>query len=971
MLSPRNDTDLLASIHSFIHSFSFLSPFSLLSPLIMPNKYSHGLVFSQQQYRDVYPRSLKPPSAPTSTPQTRPVATSSIRPPSDYSSPSAVYSDYLRLEPDPEPEPSHDYRASTQTFQLNPSDTPQLETKSSRRSRPRSERLRLASSFGFQTQNPPSPPSNFEPTLSHDQITSSHFFDSGPSSPERLHLGAQSPRSPSNSRLYLHHKNSSVETQIYAPEASNSPSTPAERQKLPRIETYEPYPSPPSIHERQYHFPIPPLHGYRNSSSRPTTLEVGPGTSPASARERHHVISMESPETSPPLIYTAERQGRLSSETQRSHLPSPARDRRQNFVQETLASPPHIQGRQAHSPFGTQDSPLFPSARELQDYFSIQDYFSLEIDSSKSTPAHTGDGQNNSSMKARSALPTPSQDHQRRPSMDVQRLKSPLQTQDHQRRPSSDSQRLKSPLQKQDHQRHPSLGTQHTASTRGLQTSQGPVHGRRQSIDSQTTRNRQQASKKTAQQRQLRPSSSSQQLSLDQFIRESERTYTPQVSSSYTGKPGSHQATLANAQRYTPKGTSFDHSPQSRRDRPSKLPNTFASQHKTLLPTSQGAYDNVLIETHGLPLKRPPSPPATPDSSKSFSLTSHVEENQRTRHPPPIPQRSAWRSPSLKRSVLRSASSSIVHLPLDPPRPSTSSAADPPTISRKVSSLHSPTPSIRPRGSSINATKSPQSIQFSDFSQTMASPKRVSSNQSRDKEYSEDADLESLPSEVDFNILPYENPNAGPAIFRATQLGQENPISPRYENPNASPAFSRGPQLGDINSVSDDRSVSSRASSFDSAAPPPIGFKRRIPQLTVEYVQPKTPKKESKLSLLSFLRSAPAPKAVLYSEATQGKPPRPVSRSKTAVPSTSLVFAGNRGQFSSTHKPKDQASVSGPEPKKGTGLVTGKRPPRSTAHKDAAEKRKSWIKGDDLVDKYNMAARSGKKGELERILSNL
>ena len=939
----------------------------------MPNKYSHGLVFSQQQYRDVYPRSLKPPSAPIARSQTRSAA-SSIRPPSNYSSPSTVYSDYLRLEPDPEPEPepSHDYRASTQTFQLNPSDTPQLESKSSRRSRPRSERLRLASSIGFQIPNPPSPTSNFEPTLSHDQITSSHPFDSGPSSPERLHLGAQSPRSPSNSRLYLHQKTSSVETQIYAPEASNGPSTPAEPQKLHCIETYEPYPSPPSIHERQYHFPVPPLHGRRGSSSRPTTLEVGHGASPTSTRERQHVFSMESPETSSPPIYTGERQGRLSSETQRSHLSSPARDRRQNFLHETqaLASPSHIQGPKAQSPSGTQDSPLFPSARELQDYISLQDYFSLETESSKSIPAHADDGQKNSSLKARSALPTPSQGPQSRPSSDMQRLQSPLHIQDHQRRPS-DVQRLQSPLQTQDHQRRPSMGTQHTASTRELQTSQGLVHGRKQSLDSQTTRSRQQLSKKTAQQRQLRPSLSSQQLSLDQFIRESERTYTPQVSSSHTGKPGSHQTTSANAQRYSPKGTSFDHKPQSRRDRPSKLPNTFASQHKTLLPTSQDAYENVLIETHGLPLKRPPSPPATPDSSKSFSLTSHKEENQRTRPPPPIPQRSAWRSPSQKRSALRSASSSIVNVPLDPPRPSTSSAADPPTISRKGSSLHSPTLSIHPRGSSINATKSPQSTHFSDFSQTMTSPERVSSSQSRGKEFSEDADLESLPSEVDFNILPFENPNASPAIFRATQLGQPNPISPRYERPNASLDFSCVNQLGDENPIPDDRSVSSRASSFDSAAPPPIGFKRRIPQVTVEYLQPKTPKKESKLSLLSFLRSAPAPKAVLYSEATQGKLPRPVSGSKTAVPSTSLLFAANRSQSSSTQKPRDKASVPGPEPKKGTGLVTGKRPPRSTAHKDAAEKRKSWIKGDDIVDKYNIAARSGKKGELERILSNL
>lgn len=925
----------------------------------MPNKYSHGLVLYHQQYRAIIdtdpPLSLKPPSSRNSRSHTRSTA-ASIRSSSNHSIQSHVHSHYLRLEPDPEPEPSCSHRTSTYTSRLSfdsrPSDVAPLQSASSERSRPPSDRLRLESPFGFRIESPPSPASKLEPTISDrpqcEQIPS-HRPDAESFPPERLRLESPSPLYPKIPRPSLRHKSSSVETQIYAPEPTTSSSSTREGQSIISVETHEPCPS----------------DRHRASST--------------STKEPQHVFSMDSPESSPPPISTGNRQGRLLSETQGAYLSSPTRDRRQRFIQQTqaLASPPPVQGRQIHSPFGTQESPLFPSARELQDYFSVA------TQPSQSTPSATKDRQNVSPLKARSILPIPSQDAQVRPSLDMQRLQSSHQTKGHQRRPS--------------------LGAQYFSSEHRPQPRQESAHGRRQSIDSQTTQNRQfppssdsrhlssgqsiqetqhsrrgSMDSKPAQERQPRLSSSSQQLSLKQFIQESEHMWEPSnisqtgdSSSSYKANSGSRQTMSVNAQRYTPKSTRLEHSPRSRRDRPSKLPDTFASQHRILLPTREGDYDNVLVETHGFPPERPPSPPATPDSSKSFSLAPQTEDSQKTR-PPPIPQRSARRSPPRQQSILSSTNSSIVYLPSEPPMPKTPSAIDPPTNPRKATALCSPTFSISTRRSSINATMSPQSVSFSDFSETMKSPQRVSFSQSRDREYFEDADLESLPPEIDFNILPYENPNAGPAIFRATQLGLENPVSPRYEEPNAEPVFFPTTQQGLEKSASYNRPVSSRASSFDSAAPPPIGLNRRISHAIAGPYQPRMPKKESRMSLLSFLRSTTAPKAVLYSEATQGKPPAAVSVSRTAVPSIPLLFPGYRGQFPPPHKMHDKGLRAGLEPRMRPGSDAKTSGARSTAHIDAAEKRKSWVKGDD-VDKSRGASRpaSANKWELERILSNL
>lgn len=918
----------------------------------MPSKYSHGLVLSQQQYWGTINTdptlSSKPSSSPNSRSHTRPIRPS-IPSHSNKSTQSSVYSNYLRLEPDPEPEPSYDNRLPTHTgrpsSRSTTSDASQLESTSSERSHPPSDRLRLESPFGLRTEDP----SSSSPTLSerpyHDPSPSHHPNSKSPSS-DRLRLESPFPLRPRNSRPALHHKNSSVETQIYAPEPSTSPPPTREGQDLLSEKKLELYPS------------------FRHR------------TSPASTQQRQHVFSMESPENSPLPVSTGDSQERFSFETQRSHPPSPTRGRRQRSIQKTqaLASPPPVQSRLGHSPFGTQDAPLFPSAQELQDYFSIA------TQGSQSTPAATEDRQDVSSPKARSALPTPSPDSQIRRSLDTQRYQPPRQTRDRQRRPS--------------------LGTPYISSGRGPQTTQESTHDQRQSIDSHTTQGRQHSpslgprrssfdqfnsetqhrlresiDSRAIKERQPSHSSSSQQLSLKQFIQESEhirgplmdsQIYSPQSSSTNTGTSRSRRTTLDKTQRYTRSSTSLQHSPRSRRNRPSEISETSATQHRILLPTSQGSYDNVLIETHGFPPERPPSPPATPVLSKSFSLAAQAEETQRTRPAPPIPQRSARRSPPRQRST----NSSVVYLPSEPPRPRTSSAVDRPSNSRKTTAIHSPTFSISPRRSSINATMSPQSVSFSDFSETMKSPRRVSFSQPGDREYFDDADLESLPPEIDFNVLPYEDPNAGPAVFRATQLGLENPTSPRYEGPNAGPASFRATELGLEKPVSHDGPASSRASSFDSAAPPPIGLNRRISHATAEPCQPRMPKKESRMSILSFLRSSPAPKAILYSEATQGQPPVAVSVSRTAAPSIPLLFPRFRGQFPPPQKMQDKGLRAGLEPRMRRGLDSRDGASRSTAHADAAEKRKSWLKGDD-VNKSRGALPSANKWELERILSNL
>ena len=744
-----------------------------------------------------------------------------------------------------------------------------------------------------------------------------------------------SPNGSRNPRPTLHHKNSSVETQIYAPKQSIPPPSAQEAQDVFPMESSQPHSAPPAQHESQcIHF-------------------------------------TDSPKTSRPPTSTGHRQERFSPETWPAYLPSPTRDSRQSFLQNTtaLASPQPVHVGLPNSPFRAENPSLSPSARELQDDFPLSTHASRSTSSAKG----------NWRKDPRSPVPTSSQNSRDRPSMDIHRLHSPLQTQGHRHRPSFESHDFSSESQSQTtlqsvYGRRPSIDTQPTLGDQASR-SLGP---RRSSFDQtikQTAHSRSHSSSsKAAQDSQPLPFSNSQQLSWEQFVHESENireplidseTYSSQTLSFYTRRPNSRDDSLADNQRYIPKNTSLGHTPRSRQDRHSKLPDTSAHHHRILLPTGPGTYDNVTIETHGFPPKRPPSPPATPKSDKSHSLTPHAAESQRTRPSAQKPQHSAGPSLSRQRSMLHSTNSSISELRSEPPRPKTSSGADGSTTSRKGAGLHSPTFSISTRASSINATRSPQSVAFSNFSDAMTSPRRAPLSHSRDRGYFDDADLSPLPSEIDFNVLPYENPNAGPAIFRVTQLGAESPTSPRYEDPISRPAVVRATQLG--MPASEDEAASSRSSSFDSAAPPPIGLNRRESYASAKRFQPKTPKKAGKTSLLSFLRSTPtSPKTVLYSDTPHGKPPTSVSVSRTGIPSIPLLFPGSRGKYA----PPPQRVMGSSRPSLESRARVA---PRSPAHLDAADKRSSWLKGDDavVVDRSRRASRMEKKREFERILKAL
>ena len=918
----------------------------------MPNKYSHGLVFSQQSWGFIdnhpsprphphpHPSSLKPPPSPSPRSHTR-SAESSVSYLSGYSAQNAVIADYIPPQPDTGRDSSSGYGSPTHTslssVTSTPADAPQLQSTSSNRSRPLSTRLRLESPSGSRIEESPSPPPRLEPRHSdrpHYDLSPSHHPDVEPSAQDRIRLVDSSPNGTRNPRPSLHHKNSSVETQIYAPKQSIPPPPAQEAQDVSSMESSRPHSTPPAQHESQcIYFP-------------------------------------DSPKTSRPPTSTGHRQERFSPETRPAYLPSPTRDPRQSFIQKTtaLASPQPVHVGLPSSPFRAENPSLSPSARDLQDHSPLSTHASQSISAAKG----------NSQKNPRSPVPASSQNGRDRPSFDIHRVHSPLQTQWHRHRPSFESRHFSSESQSRTtlqsvYGRRPSIDTQPTLGDQASR-SLGP---RRSSFDQtikQTSHSRSHSSSsKIAQDGQPLPFSNSQQLSWEQFVHESENireplidseTYSSQTLSFYTRRPNSRDDSLADSQRYTPKNTSLGHTPRPRQDRHSKLPDTFAQHHRILLPTGPGTYDNVTIETHGFPPKRPPSPPATPKSDKSYSLTPNAAESQRTRPSAQKPQHSAGPSLSRQRSMLRSTNSSISELRSEPPRPKTSSGADGSTTSRKAAGLHSPTFSISTRASSINATRSPPSVAFSNFSDAMTSPRRPPLSHSKDRGYFDDADLSPLPSEIDFNVLPYEDPNAGPAIFRATPLGVESPTSPRYEDPISRPAVVRATQLG--MPASQDEAASSRASSFDSAAPPPIGLNRRESYVTAKSHQPKTPKKEGKTSLLSFLRSTPtSPKTVLYSDTSHGKAPISVSVSRTGIPSIPLLFPGYRDKY----PPPPQRNTGSSRP----SLEPRARAPRSPAHVDAADKRRSWLKGDDavVVDRSRRESRLEKKREFERILKAL
>ena len=77
------------------------------------------------------------------------------------------------------------------------------------------------------------------------------------------------------------------------------------------------------------------------------------------------------------------------------------------------------------------------------------------------------------------------------------------------------------------------------------------------------------------------------------------------------------------------------------RDRLSKGGGNHGAQHPYFALHKPDLHGNSWTETLGFAPQRPPSPPATPNSGKSFSFNTQEIEPQLENSPPPIPERSA------------------------------------------------------------------------------------------------------------------------------------------------------------------------------------------------------------------------------------------------------------------------------------------------------------------------------------------
>ena len=229
-----------------------------------------------------------------------------------------------------------------------------------------------------------------------------------------------------------------------------------------------------------------------------------------------------------------------------------------------------------------------------------------------------------------------------------------------------------------------------------------------------------------------------------------------------------------------------------------------------------------------------------------------------------------------------------------PPLPSNPEQSRP-TTSR---SAHGPRFSISTRRSSLNFANAPP-----DLVRTSSMPTKVFFDNDSD------ADLESLPSDLNFDSLPWTDLNADPIIFR------------------------NGDKRG---------STSSRASSFDSAVPPPIRRAPNYPMLTEK--PPSKPSKKSRQSLSALLFSrapTPPPKAILYSETMPGPPPIHVAVSGKGISSNATNLPTSPGRL--PPQPKSEERLG--RPMSGANSVPYA-PPRRGVSQGAAEKRGLWFKSE-------------------------
>ncbi|KAL6714866.1 hypothetical protein ACLMJK_007126 [Lecanora helva] len=281
----------------------------------------------------------------------------------------------------------------------------------------------------------------------------------------------------------------------------------------------------------------------------------------------------------------------------------------------------------------------------------------------------------------------------------------------------------------------------------------------------------------------------------------------------------------------------------------------------------------------------PPSPPDTPASGRSFSLSTGMGEPDPMPPPAHIAERIAMHSlpeVSPRRSSTTTSKSSDHGAPLSSstfdqwkpfPRMTTSTATQTsPERAPCSTPSHSRTTSMGSRRFENGKSGSESTHNSSDAPSMLFAE--------------DDSDLESLPSTIDFNVMPWCDHNAGPAIFREGQL---NSPDPDYAS-----------------------TVMTRESSFDSAAPPPIALDRPLPRSFAEIAPPAAsrPPKKGIPSVASLSPFRSGPKAILYSQTVPGTPPTPVFVSRTSAPSVPDLFPKYKGQFppSATASPVRPAS---------------------------------------------------------------
>ena len=306
--------------------------------------------------------------------------------------------------------------------------------------------------------------------------------------------------------------------------------------------------------------------------------------------------------------------------------------------------------------------------------------------------------------------------------------------------------------------------------------------------------------------------------------------------------------------------------PVQRRRRLTNETAIWNPQPSSSSPASQVAQST--IDRKSLALQHPPTPPLTPksrESSESYSFDTHLDEL-----PPPLPlqqilpvnRQEAYDTPPTSIKSDSESAQSLSSASVTSPGHQNPSLTVPP----RCSSLSGNRPSVPHGATSLELQR--DDTAFENFSDTSS--------------YADlDVDLEPLPpnlcNDPEFAILPDSQPFALPTISRLQQ---------------DSPGFSR-------------------ASSFDSTAPPPIALcnkktpGRQLPAILTDQEggggskQKQLKKPKSTLSFLStFGRSDSTPKSVPRASTTPCKKPLAVRVPRTDGPSIPGIFPSYPTPFS-------------------------------------------------------------------------